>query len=87
MAVPGEVVWICVRVWVVGMDGRRIGRGFDLSEDFRAKGLVTCFEKMRVDLTVALDVAIYALNDTAEIRPFSEILEVEAYIVGFGEMV
>ena len=37
--------------------------------------------------TVAFNLPIYALDYPTEIRPFGKVLEVEADVVGFGEVV
>lgn len=37
--------------------------------------------------TVALDFAVRALNDLAEVRPFGQVVEIEADVVGLGERV
>ena len=37
--------------------------------------------------TVAFNLPIHALNDSTYVRPFGQVLEVEADVVGFGEVV
>lgn len=37
--------------------------------------------------TICFDLPVAALDDFAEVRPFGEVVEVEANVVGFGQVV
>jgi hypothetical protein len=84
VTVPWEIVWVRVCFWVVGLDWRRVGRCFELSEDLGCQFL-TWVEDGRY--TVALDLTIVAFYDAAEVRPFGKIFKIERHVVGLGEVV
>lgn len=48
---------------------------------------MSCGSMAKRGRTVCLDLACFALNDFAQLRPFREVLEVKADVVGFGQVV